>query len=60
MNWISIFIMIIVIVVIYGLLFRLKNNQIIKTIESFENKEIENNLENVKKININLILIVLL
>lgn len=51
MNWISIFIMIIVIVVIYGLLFRLKNNQIIKTIESFENKEIENNLENVKKIN---------
>ena len=43
--------MIIVIVVIYGLLFRLKNNQIIKTIESFENKEIENNLENVKKIN---------
>lgn len=43
--------MIIVIVIIYGLLFRLKNNQIIKTIESFENKEIENNLKNVKKIN---------
>lgn len=50
MNCVSIFIMIIVLVIIYGLLFRLKNNQIIKTIESFEN-EIKNNLDGVDKIN---------
>jgi len=36
MNHIAIFIMLIVIVVIYGLLFRLKNNKVIKTIESFQ------------------------
>ena len=48
MNYILIFIMIIVILVIYGLLFRLKNNKVmntIKTIESFNN-----NLDEIEKI----------
>ena len=37
MNYTYIFIMILIFVIIYGLLFRIKNNKIIKTIESFEN-----------------------
>lgn len=36
MNYTYIFIMILVLIMIYGLLFRMKNNRIIKTIESFE------------------------
>lgn len=36
MNYTYIFIMILVLIIIYGLLFRIKNNKIINTIESFE------------------------
>jgi hypothetical protein len=45
MNYTYIFIMILVLIMINGLLFRMKNNRIIKTIESFET-----NIDGVEKI----------
>lgn len=49
MNYLFISIIIFVLLIIYGILFRMKNNQIINTIESFET-----NLRNINEININM------